>query len=84
VGLKVEAEAFAVAASLDVHQALVHIFFAQRSTKKVCMLLPVFLISFRVTSAPLSLGNLYLLAIHLTCLGSGGHLDDYKTLSGSM
>ena len=30
-----EAEAFAKAASLDTHKALVHIFFAQRATKKV-------------------------------------------------
>lgn len=30
-----EQEAFAAAASLDTHKALVHIFFAQRSTKKV-------------------------------------------------
>ena len=30
-----EAECFAKAASLDTHKALVHIFFAQRSTKKV-------------------------------------------------
>lgn len=30
-----EQEAFAKAASLDTHKALVHIFFAQRSTKKV-------------------------------------------------
>jgi hypothetical protein len=29
-----EAEAFAKAASLDTHKALVHIFFAQRATKK--------------------------------------------------
>ena len=34
-GLAKEGEAFAAAASLDVHKALVHIFFAQRSTKKV-------------------------------------------------
>lgn len=34
-GLIAEADAFAKAASLPVHQALVHIFFAQRSTKKV-------------------------------------------------
>ena len=31
-----EQECFAKAASLDTHKALVHIFFAQRSTKKVC------------------------------------------------
>ena len=30
-----EQEAFSAAASLDTHKALVHIFFAQRSTKKV-------------------------------------------------
>ena len=30
-----EAECFAAAAALDTHKALVHIFFAQRSTKKV-------------------------------------------------
>lgn len=30
-----EAESFNAAASLDTHKALVHIFFAQRSTKKV-------------------------------------------------
>jgi enoyl-CoA hydratase/3-hydroxyacyl-CoA dehydrogenase len=30
-----EGEAFAEAASLDTHKALVHIFFATRSTKKV-------------------------------------------------
>ena len=30
-----EQEAFAQAAALDTHKALVHIFFAQRSTKKV-------------------------------------------------
>jgi enoyl-CoA hydratase/3-hydroxyacyl-CoA dehydrogenase len=34
-GLRAEAEAFATAARLDVHKALVHIFFAQRATKKV-------------------------------------------------
>ncbi|KAK9827372.1 hypothetical protein WJX81_002997 [Elliptochloris bilobata] len=34
-GLRAEAEAFAKAASLDAHKALVHIFFAQRATKKV-------------------------------------------------
>lgn len=34
-GLKKEGECFAAAASLDVHRALVHVFFAQRSTKKV-------------------------------------------------
>jgi len=30
-----EAECFAGAASLDTHKALVHIFFAQRDTKKI-------------------------------------------------
>ena len=35
VPLHQEGEAFAKAASLDTHKALVHIFFAQRSTKKV-------------------------------------------------
>lgn len=35
VGCWQEQEAFAKAASLDTHKALVHIFFAQRSTKKV-------------------------------------------------
>lgn len=30
-----EGEAFAAAAALDTHKALVHIFFAQRATKKV-------------------------------------------------
>eukprot|EP00775_Hariotina_reticulata_P003942 gene3942-4196_t len=35
VGLKKEGEAFAAAAALDTHKALVHIFFATRSTKKV-------------------------------------------------
>ena len=30
-----ESEAFAAAAALDTHKALVHIFFAQRATKKV-------------------------------------------------
>lgn len=34
-GLQKEGECFAAAASLDTHRALVHIFFAQRSTKKV-------------------------------------------------
>ncbi|KAL3160104.1 hypothetical protein ABBQ32_010882 [Trebouxia sp. C0010 RCD-2024] len=34
-GIDKEQEAFAKAASLDTHKALVHIFFAQRSTKKV-------------------------------------------------
>ncbi|KAG2485502.1 hypothetical protein HYH03_015775 [Edaphochlamys debaryana] len=34
-GLAAEGAAFAAAASLDAHKALVHIFFAQRSTKKV-------------------------------------------------
>lgn len=34
-GLKKEGECFAAAASLDTHKALVHIFFAQRATKKV-------------------------------------------------
>eukprot|EP00195_Chlamydomonas_chlamydogama_P011374 CAMPEP_0202900968 /NCGR_PEP_ID=MMETSP1392-20130828/12462_1 /ASSEMBLY_ACC=CAM_ASM_000868 /TAXON_ID=225041 /ORGANISM="Chlamydomonas chlamydogama, Strain SAG 11-48b" /LENGTH=718 /DNA_ID=CAMNT_0049587441 /DNA_START=176 /DNA_END=2332 /DNA_ORIENTATION=+ len=34
-GLKKEGECFAKAASLDTHKALVHIFFAQRATKKV-------------------------------------------------
>ena len=34
-GLKKEGECFAAAAALDTHRALVHIFFAQRSTKKV-------------------------------------------------
>lgn len=34
-GLKKEVECFVKAASLDTHKALVHIFFAQRSTKKV-------------------------------------------------
>jgi len=34
-GLKKEVECFAAAAALDTHKALVHIFFAQRSTKKV-------------------------------------------------
>eukprot|EP00199_Chlamydomonas_sp_CCMP681_P001081 CAMPEP_0119102552 /NCGR_PEP_ID=MMETSP1180-20130426/1265_1 /TAXON_ID=3052 ORGANISM="Chlamydomonas cf sp, Strain CCMP681" /NCGR_SAMPLE_ID=MMETSP1180 /ASSEMBLY_ACC=CAM_ASM_000741 /LENGTH=722 /DNA_ID=CAMNT_0007086861 /DNA_START=27 /DNA_END=2195 /DNA_ORIENTATION=+ len=34
-GLKKEGECFAAAARLDTHKALVHIFFAQRSTKKV-------------------------------------------------
>ena len=34
-GLKAESAAFAQAASLDTHKALVHIFFAQRATKKV-------------------------------------------------
>ncbi|CAL5226791.1 g9652 [Coccomyxa viridis] len=34
-GLKQESAAFAQAASLDTHKALVHIFFAQRATKKV-------------------------------------------------
>eukprot|EP00878_Enallax_costatus_P013083 GHUV01013671.1.p1 GENE.GHUV01013671.1~~GHUV01013671.1.p1 ORF type:complete len:534 (+),score=173.53 GHUV01013671.1:1005-2606(+) len=34
-GLKKEGEAFAAAAALDTHKALVHIFFATRSTKKV-------------------------------------------------
>ena len=33
-----ETECFAKAASLDTHKALVHIFFAQRSTKKVAIL----------------------------------------------
>jgi hypothetical protein len=37
-GLQAEAVAFATAAKLPVHQALVHIFFAQRSTKKVWVL----------------------------------------------
>ena len=35
-----EQECFAKAASLDTHKALVHIFFAQRSTKKVLLMLP--------------------------------------------
>jgi hypothetical protein len=35
VGLAKEGQAFAAAASLDVHKALVHIFFGQRSTKKI-------------------------------------------------
>lgn len=35
-GLKKEGECFAAAAALDAHKALVHVFFAQRSTKKVC------------------------------------------------
>ncbi|KXZ50410.1 hypothetical protein GPECTOR_16g584 [Gonium pectorale] len=34
-GLAAEGAAFAAAAALDTHKALVHIFFAQRSTKKV-------------------------------------------------
>lgn len=34
-GLARESAAFAEAASLDTHKGLVHIFFAQRSTKKV-------------------------------------------------
>ena len=34
-GLMAESEAFAAAAALDTHKALVHIFFAQRATKKV-------------------------------------------------
>ena len=34
-GIIKEAECFATCASLDVHKALVHIFLAQRSTKKV-------------------------------------------------
>jgi enoyl-CoA hydratase/3-hydroxyacyl-CoA dehydrogenase len=34
-GLEKEGECFAAAASLDTHKALVHIFFAQRATKKV-------------------------------------------------
>lgn len=34
-GLKKEGECFAAAAALDTHRALVHIFFAQRATKKV-------------------------------------------------
>ncbi|GFH11947.1 uncharacterized protein HaLaN_07541 [Haematococcus lacustris] len=34
-GLKKEGECFAAAAALDTHKALVHIFFAQRATKKV-------------------------------------------------
>ena len=34
-GLRKEGECFAAAASLDTHKALVHIFFAQRATKKV-------------------------------------------------
>ncbi|KAI8110882.1 hypothetical protein M9434_004456 [Picochlorum sp. BPE23] len=34
-GLKKESECFDAAAALDTHKALVHIFFAQRSTKKV-------------------------------------------------
>jgi enoyl-CoA hydratase/3-hydroxyacyl-CoA dehydrogenase len=34
-GLKAEGAAFAAAAALDTHAALVHIFFAQRSTKKI-------------------------------------------------
>ena len=43
-----ESVAFNKAASLDTHKALVHIFFAQRATKKVrCLtyLLPVFNVS---------------------------------------
>jgi hypothetical protein len=36
-GLQAEAVAFATAAKLPVHQALVHIFFAQRGTKKVSL-----------------------------------------------
>lgn len=34
-GLLAEAQAFAAAAALDTHKALVHIFFAQRATKKI-------------------------------------------------
>ena len=34
-GLAAEGRAFAAAAALDTHKALVHIFFAQRATKKV-------------------------------------------------
>mmetsp|Transcript_29048 Transcript_29048/g.78230 ORF Transcript_29048/g.78230 Transcript_29048/m.78230 type:complete len:724 (+) Transcript_29048:54-2225(+) len=34
-GLKKEAQCFAAAANLDTHKALVHIFFAQRDTKKI-------------------------------------------------
>ncbi|KAI3432440.1 hypothetical protein D9Q98_003993 [Chlorella vulgaris] len=34
-GLQKEVECFAAAAALDTHKALVHIFFAQRSTKKI-------------------------------------------------
>lgn len=34
-GLKKEGECFAAAAALDTHRALVHIFFAQRATKRV-------------------------------------------------
>ncbi len=35
-----ESAAFAQAASLDTHKALVHIFFAQRATKKVSSTVP--------------------------------------------
>ena len=50
-GLVAEANAFATAARLDVHQALVHIFFAQRSTKKVRLGLVADLLSDLVAEA---------------------------------
>ena len=72
-GLKQESAAFAQAASLDTHKALVHIFFAQRATKKV---------SRQPSSLSVLVGNHFSLladvqsSLRSDHIGSYGHITD--------
>lgn len=74
-GLKKEGECFATASSLDTHRALVHIFFAQRSTKKVRGVTDVRgLTPRRITSVAVIGGGLMGSGIATACVLSGMHV----------
>ena len=70
-GLVAESKAFAAAAALDTHKALVHIFFAQRSTKKVAGVTDVGLTPRPVRSVGIIGGGLMGSGIATACLLAG-------------
>ena len=70
-GLVAESAAFAAAAALDTHKALVHIFFAQRSTKKVGGITDVGLTPRPIRSVGIIGGGLMGSGIATACLLAG-------------
>jgi enoyl-CoA hydratase/3-hydroxyacyl-CoA dehydrogenase len=73
-GLKKEGECFAKASSLDTHKALVHIFFAQRATKKVSGVTDRGLRPRKVSSIAVLGGGLMGSGIATACVLAGHHV----------
>ena len=70
-GLEVEGASFAAAAALDTHKSLVHIFFAQRSTKKVRGITDVGLKPRKMTKVAVLGGGLMGSGIATACVLAG-------------